>query len=572
MTKNYQYIPYINNTCKAGELLTIFIRKDFDTISRAGLKEAKDDFNSQTTDGVYIYYGSWNDYGYYTHCTLFILNNEFRSESFSIKIASKQTQRITGSDLPLKRSALEEASEQHGPTLDQLPDGFYSIGNEFYYRNLHEYHNSDSLDKEFILEILNDISLDLNLLDEIKTQNPGVFEFSFMRDVPSENLIRGYYHRLCTLRKGASAKEAQTTLDFKIHFDSEKSPYVGDISFKTTESNIKKYTNANIISLIGANGSGKTRLLEDIFLGEFSELSFPNESTKTSRLSNYFYISFSPFQNKEIISRISTNDSSSSEVINNLYLGIYSIPKADLEYGEHEKYTNDPDIRKNISEFISPHLQLLLWMKDDRFKLWIESIENITPDFFENLNILDSIDDSDLTFDKILQPLEKNLSIQSSGNLTCIATLTGLISMMSDSSLLLFDEPENYLHPPLLAKFIESIGKICTVKNSVAILATHSPVVLQETLSQNVWLLERLDSGKVSVSNPSLKTYGENTGKINREIFRLESINSGFYKRIKEFIKDKNSYDGLEYIRIRDELIQELGVEGQMIFASLEIE
>lgn len=312
--------------------------------------------------------------------------------------------------------------------------------------------------------------------------------------------------------------------------------------------------------------------MEDILLGDFSEISFPDKDERSSGLSNYFYISFSPFQNKEIISRISTNDSSSSEVINNLYLGIYSIPEVDPEYGEHEKYTNNPDIRKNISEFISPHLRLLLWAKDDRFKLWIESIKNITPDFFENLNTLDSIDNSDLTFEEILQTLEKNLGIQSSGNLTCIATLTGLISMMSDSSLLLFDEPENYLHPPLLAKFIESIGKICTVKNSVAILATHSPVVLQETLSQNVWLLERSDSGKVSVSNPLLKTYGENTGKINREIFRLESINSGFYKRIKEFIKDKNSYDELEYTRIRDELIQELGVEGQMIFASLEIE
>ncbi len=92
----------------------------------------------------------------------------------------------------------------------------------------------------------------------------------------------------------------------------------------------------------------------------------------------------------------------------------------------------------------------------------------------------------------------------------------------------LIDEPEIHLHPPLLSAFIRTLSDLLDNRNGVAIIATHSPVVLQEIPKSCVLKIER--TGKITEAfRPNIETFGENVGVLTREVFGLEVLNSGFY-------------------------------------------
>ena len=78
------------------------------------------------------------------------------------------------------------------------------------------------------------------------------------------------------------------------------------------------------------------------------------------------------------------------------------------------------------------------------------------------------------------------------------------------------------------------------------IIGTHSPVVLQETIYKNVTILRR-DGDVVSVDNPTLQTFGENTGLITSQIFDLTSNITDYHdvydSLLKQIYYKKWSYD-----------------------------
>lgn len=60
------------------------------------------------------------------------------------------------------------------------------------------------------------------------------------------------------------------------------------------------------------------------------------------------------------------------------------------------------------------------------------------------------------------------------------------------------------------------------------LVATHSPVILQETFSRNVYII-RKSKGVSSISHPQAETYGENFGFINSMVFDLTSDIVNYY-------------------------------------------
>lgn len=58
-------------------------------------------------------------------------------------------------------------------------------------------------------------------------------------------------------------------------------------------------------------------------------------------------------------------------------------------------------------------------------------------------------------------------------------------------TLVLIDEPESHLHPPLLSAFIRALSDLLLDRNGLSIIATHSPVVLQEVPKRCVWKINR---------------------------------------------------------------------------------
>ncbi|MGN9540532.1 AAA family ATPase [Escherichia coli] len=62
----------------------------------------------------------------------------------------------------------------------------------------------------------------------------------------------------------------------------------------------------------------------------------------------------------------------------------------------------------------------------------------------------------------------------SSGHAVVLLTLTRLVATVEEKTLVLIDEPESHLHPPLLSAFIRALSDLL-LDNGLSIIATHSP-------------------------------------------------------------------------------------------------
>ena len=99
--------------------------------------------------------------------------------------------------------------------------------------------------------------------------------------------------------------------------------------------------------------------------------------------------------------------------------------------------------------------------------------------------------------------------------------------------------------------------------NGVGIIATHSPVVLQEVPKSCVYKLRR--NGKEAIAERlKIESFGENVGVLTQEVFGLEVTESGFHSILKKVVENNDSYlDALA------EFEGELGLEAKAILRTL---
>lgn len=119
------------------------------------------------------------------------------------------------------------------------------------------------------------------------------------------------------------------------------------------------------------------------------------------------------------------------------------------------------------------------------------------------------------------------------GHKFIIHSIARLIAYIEENSLVLFDEPENHLHPPLLSFYYSRVRKIIDSYNSVVFIATHSPVIVQETFARNVNIVRRLD-GKTVISQPQIQTYGATITSITTEVFDLTTDKMDTYNVVRK--------------------------------------
>ncbi len=115
----------------------------------------------------------------------------------------------------------------------------------------------------------------------------------------------------------------------------------------------------------------------------------------------------------------------------------------------------------------------------------------------------------------------------SSGHKISVNTIVQLVAALQQRSLVLIDEPEAHLHPPLLAALMKGIGIALEAHKSYAVIATHSPVVLQEIAGCYAHVLRRHGS-RNSVEEPVIETFGENIGLLTRHVFNLDNSQSDY--------------------------------------------
>ena len=132
----------------------------------------------------------------------------------------------------------------------------------------------------------------------------------------------------------------------------------------------------------------------------------------------------------------------------------------------------------------------------------------------------------------------------STGHKISVNIVVQLVGHLQQGSLVLIDEPESHLHPPLLAALIKGIGTALDANGSYAVIATHSPVVLQEIPGIYAHVLRRHGSHS-SVEEPSIETFGENVGLLTRHVFNLDNSHSD-YEGILLDLAQRHSLEAIE--------------------------
>ncbi len=145
-------------------------------------------------------------------------------------------------------------------------------------------------------------------------------------------------------------------------------------------------------------------------------------------------------------------------------------------------------------------------------------------------------DSSDALAEKLTHEAEsqdvedESLSLLSSGQAILANFVTALMGWIEPNSLVLFDEPETHLHPNAVASLFRVLNDILTQYNSFAVVATHSPVVIQEVPSKRVLFFTR--EGDVTFAERlSVESFGESISELTRHVFETIEI-PHFYKEV----------------------------------------
>jgi ABC-type transport system involved in cytochrome c biogenesis ATPase subunit len=199
---------------------------------------------------------------------------------------------------------------------------------------------------------------------------------------------------------------------------------------------------------------------------------------------------------------------------------------------------------------------------DERLERWQRALDMLESDpIFKLSRISELADISDIDeFKKTASSRFRNLS---SGHKIVLLTITKLVELVEEKSLVLLDEPEAHLHPPLLSAFIRALSDLLNNRNGVAIIATHSPVVLQEVPSSCAWLLERHHT-LMTADRPQAETFSENVGILTHRIFGLEVEEAGFYNLLRDAVVQDADYD-----TIMEKYGRKIGSEGRGLIRSL---
>jgi predicted ATPase len=439
-------------------------------------------------------------------------------------------------------------NEQRRPNLpdyfETLDDNFFSLGQDVsYYERL----NSISIDfRDEVLNALNDIALNEELYKD--SLNENVTRISLLRSV-SQTSVEGQFRRL------AIGDSQLTPYNFTFYLPKHSKSQGDDLKLNF---NVVPKSNppTNINVLIGRNGVGKTHLFNSMI----SALIEGNpQNVKSGYFTNSFDNSKNPFANLISVSFSAFDETNpiiekrdKTKFLNYSYIGLKRIEK------NNEKLPpKSPIVLKN--EFVKSVEACKVQGKKDR---WIKSLEMLEADPIFREAEVSQIGKLNLN-DEFKQLASSIFNKLSSGHKIVLLTITRLVETIEERSLVLLDEPEGYLHPPLLSAFIRALSEILIKRNAVAIIGTHSPVVLQEVPSSCVWKLRRHGATAIA-ERLEIESFGENVGQLTQEIFGLEVTDSGFHNILRKIALESENYE----IAI-SKLNNQLGQEGKAILRTL---
>ena len=512
----------------------------FQKLARRGYPPA------QARNTAYLQPDNWDDFGHKTLFTLTVFDEQGnKREIGNLKIG------FVGQDGGW-------TEEQIAQQFDVLPENFFSLGQDAdYYRNL-----IDSLSNDMavnVLTALGDVTHDPGRL--AIAENEGAFNTSLMR-VVNRSTIEQQFRRI--LRHEAPL----TSYDF-FYQKAPNERYSGITVEFRVEPNTKPSSNIHI--LIGRNGVGKTTLLNnmvDALLPERGDVVetgyFATRSAWSGAAAlheDYFagvvsvsFSAFDPFTPPE-------DQPDENAGMRYYYVGL---KKRVAQQGQARWSLKDKD---DLFRDFTGSLKLCFALMAKRNR-WVNAVIKLESDFnFAEMELcqLTSVYDEDLSDNKrqFSETATALFDRISSGHAIVLLTITKLVETVEEKTLVLLDEPESHLHPPLLSAFTRALSDLLVNRNGVAIIATHSPVVLQEVPKSCVSILRRTRLVS-NVDRPENETFAENVGVLTREVFGLEVSKSGFHDLLAGSVDEGKSYEEIE-----QEYHYQLGFEGKAILRSM---
>ena len=512
--------------------------------------------------GFYLLRSNWDDYTFKTTFTLYysLGNHENPIEIGNIKIGY------------LGQSDGSRTYDKIPKVFDRLPDDYFSLAESpEFYENLREIFEDYTID---VLRVLRCVAIDGDAFNIAK--NEAVFNESLMRDV-NINTITGQFNRIITGDK----KREKFEFEFirKGHEFSEI-----NLDFNVDPLSLPP---SNIQAIIGRNGLGKTTLLNEMINSLVAKSKPRNagfyEANGSKIESGYFStivsVSFSAFDPFTPLSEQSDQKLGTCYYYIGLKLQRIDNDKKSIVNEDVNPFNKDtPDTDNKIQELVSDEISDSIVPLSDLRKKYAQSVERCLSDSAKKELWLDAIVklESDTNFkdleirslanlkeNEILDACIERMSKMSSGHAVVFMTISRLVEVLQEKTLVLFDEPESHLHPPLLSAFIRALSGLLSKRNGVAIMATHSPVVLQEIPRSSCWVLTRFGD-ETTYARPSIETFAENVGIITKEVFRLEMERSGFHDLFQEKVNDNNSYE-----EIIDMFEGRIGQEGRAILMGM---
>lgn len=488
----------------------------------------------------YLHVDNWDDWNMFrTQFGLTVVDFAGKEHSIGpVKIGQKQLR-------PGEKIGTGQRAPELPEVFEQLPDNLFSLGQmEDYYESLAE---QGELIRVATLTALRDCAYDLEIFES--NSGEAVMIKSLLRDV-SENQVR---HRFARLAYGNAIL---TAFNFQYRFpdvrDASGAVISGAspvLSFAVTPLSTPP---TNVHVLIGRNGVGKTTCMQSFaaaaLRSDIAEAVGEIENIGANRdewaFAGLVSISFSAFDD-------------------------FLLPPPDRRTMRAHRVSLDSG--KDISANEKTLAQRLTDAFFDSFNKcqsgtrrsrWSSAVAALYSDpLFAEANMLSILE---LVDNDPENEIERKFSRLSSGHKIVLLTITRLVELVDEATIVLLDEPEVHLHPPLLSAFIRALANLLHQRNGVALIATHSPVVLQEVPASCVWVLHR-SGPNTRAERPALETFGENVGTLTREVFGLEVTDSGFYKLlITEVERGNRSFD-----EISAHFGHQLGGEARAILRAL---
>ncbi|MFJ7589442.1 AAA family ATPase [Streptomyces sp. NPDC097617] len=455
-------------------------------------------------DGAYLIKDNWNDYGFSTTFDL------------RVRLAGKMSRigyvRIGHLTLkPRLEGGIWATQEVLPPVFTSLSEQFASLGHQDdYYAALIDLPSGAG---RTILRALNDIAYNPEMEDFFHSH--PVFERSLLRDQTNKDL-----RRLQRIARGM--REHRVPFAWSYTPPRDGLLYAQEFAFNASPGSRPA---TNVHALIGRNGVGKSHLLHAIAAQVMAGLVSVESASggEDDSFTGCVTASFSPFDRPYQIDDL-------GEDLRFTYIGLR---KSGLEL------KSDADLR---GEFTRNFTEVRIGATGERWQRAIDTLNYPGSGFLDAHadTLTELMRHADLGH--VEEMMGRIFDGLSSGHKAVLLLVTRLVRVVRERTLVLIDEPETHLHPPLLAALTRALSDLLADRNGMAIIATHSPVVLQEVPASCVWRMFR-NGAELTASRPTMETYGESIGELTHEAFGLETTSTGFHAAIAEAVEEGGSFE-----------------------------